>query len=72
MTTAVRTPGPRVVPSRLQKLFGALQKYREQADYSRAIRFDEQGAREEVDHARELCDALRAKLTEGGWLGGGG
>lgn len=61
-----------IKPGRLQpkiaKLFGALQKYREQADYSRAFRFDEEGAREEVEHARAICSVARDELTRGGWL----
>jgi hypothetical protein len=40
----------------------------EQADYARAFRFDEAGAREEVGHAGEICDEVRRMLTQGGWV----
>jgi uncharacterized protein (UPF0332 family) len=59
---------PGRVPPKLARLFGALQKHREQADYSRAFRFDEEGAREEVEHAREICAFIRDELLRSGWL----
>ena len=62
---------PGLFPRRLARLVASLQKYREQADYSRAIRFDEDGAREAVANAREVHDSLRAWLASAGWLRGG-
>jgi len=61
---------PGIFPPRLARLLASLQKYREQADYSRAIRFDEDGAREAVTQAREVHESLRAWLTREGWLAG--
>ncbi len=53
-------------PAGEAKLFSALQKFREQADYARTIRFDEAGAREEVERARQISDAaLSAMRTSG-------
>ena len=59
---------PGIAPRRLARLLAALQKYREQADYSRAIRFDEDGAREALAQAREIHGTLHAWLTREGWL----
>lgn len=59
---------PGVFPRRLTRLLASLQKYREQADYSRAVRFDAEGASDEVAHAREIHDTLCAWLTNGGWI----
>jgi len=56
------------LPARLAKLFAGLQRYREQADYSRLFRFDEQGAREEVERAGEICRTVRDLLSARGWL----
>ena len=39
-----------------------LQKYREEADYSRAFVIDAEGAREEIEAARTFVDAVRAQL----------
>jgi uncharacterized protein (UPF0332 family) len=56
-----------LVPARLAKLFAALQRYREQADYSRAFHFTAEGAREEAAHARELCAGLADWLAARGF-----
>lgn len=40
-----------------------LQKFREEADYSRAFVIDEAGAREEIAAARELVGAIRGELV---------
>lgn len=61
---------PGTFPRRVARLLASLQKYREQADYSRAIRFDEDGAREQVGHAREVHEALHAWLAAERWLEG--
>jgi uncharacterized protein (UPF0332 family) len=60
---------PGIASRRLARLLASLQKYREQADYSRAIRFDEDGAGEALAQAQEIHEALRAWLTRDGWLG---
>lgn len=60
---------PGVFPRRLARVLASLQRYREQADYSRAIRFDEEGAREAVGHAVEVHDTLHGWLHDEGWLG---
>lgn len=52
----------------LAKLLAGLQRYREQADYSRAFRFNELGAREEVRHAEEIQTAMKDYLAQHGWL----
>lgn len=59
---------PGRAPARLSKLFAGLQKYREEADYARAFRFTEQGAREELENTREIRDFVRKALVDGGWL----
>ncbi|MBI3183745.1 MAG: HEPN domain-containing protein [Myxococcales bacterium] len=59
---------PGQAPARLSKLLAGLQKYREEADYARAFRFSEQGAREEVANATEIRDFVRVALAEQGWL----
>lgn len=55
----VRTGAYGVATSRL---IARLQKFREEADYSRAFVIDESGAREEVDAARELVETIRGEL----------
>ena len=45
------------------RLMARLQKYREEADYSRAFVIDEAGAREEVEAARSFVEAVRARAT---------
>lgn len=47
------------------RLIARLQKFREEADYSRAFVIDEGGAREEIDAARELVGAIRGELERG-------
>ena len=56
---------PGHLPRRLAKLCSSLQRFREQADYSRAFSFDEEGAREEVEKAREVCEAVARHLDSG-------
>lgn len=46
------------------RLVARLQKYREEADYSRAFVIDDTGAREDVDAARGLVDRIRRDLEE--------
>lgn len=60
----------RRVDGEIAKRFAGLQKYREQADYARAFRFSEAGARAELDSARAICEAVRRFLRAGGWLPG--
>lgn len=55
----VRTGAYGVATSRL---IARLQKFREEADYTRAFVIDESGAREEVDAARELVETIRGEL----------
>lgn len=55
-------------PTHLAKLFAGLQKFREQADYTRAFHFSVEDAHEEVGHSRTICEALRQLLVDGGWL----
>ena len=52
----------------VSRLMARLQKYREEADYSRAFVVDEAGAREEVEAARAFVEAVRAQLPG---VGGG-
>ena len=49
-------------PAHEAKRFSGLQKFREQADYARSVRFDEAGAREEVASADAICGAARAAI----------
>ncbi|MFZ5471578.1 MAG: HEPN domain-containing protein [Myxococcota bacterium] len=58
---------PGTVSARVSKLFAGLQKYREEADYARAFRFSEQGAREEVANALEIRDEVKKLLVKDGW-----
>ena len=46
----------------VSRLMARLQKYREEADYSRAFVIDAEGAREEVEAARAFVDTVRAQL----------
>lgn len=46
------------------RLIARLQKFREEADYSRAFMVDRAGAREEIDAARELVAMIRGELGE--------
>ena len=46
----------------VSRLMARLQKYREEADYSRAFVIDAEGAREEIKAARTFVDAVRAQL----------
>lgn len=57
-----------LVPPRIGKLLSGLQKYREQADDERAVGFTEEGAREELAHAEEICAFVRARLVAEGWI----
>jgi uncharacterized protein (UPF0332 family) len=59
---------PGLVPARLGKLLAGLQKYREQADYERAVGFTEEGAREELANAEQICASIRDKLAREGWI----
>ena len=51
----------------MAKSFAALQKYREQADYTRAFHFTAEQARDEVANARGICEELERFLRSGGW-----
>ena len=57
-----------IVSRHLAKLFAGLQGFREQADYAQAFRFDEQDARDEVNHAQEICDFVTSWLKQNNWL----
>ena len=46
------------------RLLARLQKYREEADYSRAIVVDADGAREELEAARNFVDTVRAQMAK--------
>lgn len=59
---------PGLVPARISKLFAGLQKYREQADYSRMFRFEEADARDEIANAEEIRAKARELLLAGGWI----
>ena len=59
---------PGLVEPSLAKAFAALQKYREQADYARAFRFDETGAPEEFERPREICTAIQTWLKKNNWI----
>jgi uncharacterized protein (UPF0332 family) len=47
------------------RLVARLQKFREEADYSRSFVIDDSGAREEIEAARGLVDRILGDLTEG-------
>ena len=46
----------------VSRLIARLQKYREEADYSRTFVIDAAGAREEVEAARAFMQSVRAQL----------
>ena len=46
----------------VSRLMARLQKYREEADYSRAFVIDAEGAREEIEAARAFAEAIGAQL----------
>ena len=46
----------------VSRLMARLQKYREEADYSRAFVIDAEGACEEIEAARAFVDTVRAQL----------
>ena len=50
----------------VSRLMARLQKYREEADYSRAFVIDAEGAREEIEAARAFVEAVRAQLPATG------
>ena len=56
------------IPSRIAQRFAQLQKYREQADYTCALRFEEAHAREEAENARAICGAIGELLRAAGWF----
>lgn len=58
-----------LVDRALSKDLAALQRYREQADYSGAVRFDATSASEEVARAHKVVATLRTMLTERAVLG---
>ena len=45
------------------RLMARLQKYREEADYSRAFIVDADGAREELEAARSFVESVRAPIA---------
>ena len=45
------------------RLLARLQKYREEADYSRAFIVDAGGAREELEAARSFVESVRARIA---------
>jgi hypothetical protein len=53
------------------RLVARLQKFREEADYSRSFVIDESGAREEIEAARGLVDRILRDLKEGEEPAGG-
>jgi uncharacterized protein len=55
------------IPPHIAKLFAALQKFREQADYARAFHFTADDAREEVTNAHAICVEVRQHLVAEGW-----
>jgi uncharacterized protein (UPF0332 family) len=59
---------PAALPPYLGKWLSALQRFRQEADYSRSFQFTPEGAREELDHARELCARVRERLASEGWI----
>lgn len=59
---------PGRVPAHLAKVLAGLQRFREQADYSRVFRFTRDGAKEELDRAREVHQTITRLLEESGWL----
>jgi uncharacterized protein (UPF0332 family) len=54
------------LPRRITKDLAALQRFREQADYSAKVRFDEATGREEVERAQRLVAELSAFLATRG------
>lgn len=54
------------LPRTVTKDLAALQRYREQADYSAAITFDAVSAHEEVERAERVVEAVRELLLHGG------
>lgn len=50
------------------KAFARLMQFRLQADYSRAFRFTQEGAAEELALAETTSTALLERLRAGGWL----
>jgi uncharacterized protein len=62
----VRT-GP--LSRRATKDFAALQRFREQADYSTPIRFDTETAAEEIARATQFLDEVSSVLRGRGFLG---
>ena len=47
------------------RLLARLQKYREEADYSRAFVVDADGAREELEAARAFVETVRGQMEAG-------
>ena len=47
------------------RLLARLQKYREEADYSRAFVVDADGAREELEAARAFVETIRGQMKTG-------
>ena len=47
------------------RLLARLQKYREEADYSRAFVVDTDGAREELEAARAFVETVRGQIAAG-------
>jgi hypothetical protein len=48
------------------KDFAALQRFREQADYSTIVRFDESSGRPELERAAGVVAAIEAILAQAG------
>lgn len=61
---ASRAGGRAAVTEVTSRLVARLQKFREEADYSRGFVIDESGAREEIAAARGLVERIRRDLEE--------
>jgi uncharacterized protein (UPF0332 family) len=59
---------PGHLPRRVAKQLAALQTFREQADYSIAIRFDAESAGEEIEHAAFIVSEIEGLLRARGIL----
>jgi uncharacterized protein (UPF0332 family) len=62
---------PGVVDRAVSKDLAALQRYREQADYSSAVRFDATSGAEEVSRAERVVAALTSVLSARGFTAPG-
>ena len=58
---------PGHLPPVSSRIFSSLQRFREQADYSRTVQFSDEDAADELERAKALCLHVTEYLERHGW-----